>query len=138
MTVWSDASRTRRTSRWYPSTPTIKRFLKVRLLQEYRFHTPGRMSGKGQVERLPPPRLSVRYVIRQETSAGAHGKGRNAPTAATPRERLDRFSSSATLRQVRGPMPETERTSLCTEDYWRKAATTSRAVPTPSPGHRIG
>ena len=36
----------------------------------------------GQIERLPPPGLSARYVIRQETSAGAHGKGRNAPIAA--------------------------------------------------------
>jgi len=38
----------------------------------------------GQIERLPPPGLSARYVIRQETSAGAHGKGRNAPKAALP------------------------------------------------------
>jgi hypothetical protein len=40
------------------------------------------MTASGQIERLPPPRLSARYVIRQETSAGVRGKGRNAPKPA--------------------------------------------------------
>jgi hypothetical protein len=33
----------------------------------------------GHEERLPPLELSARYVIRQETSAGAQRNGRNAP-----------------------------------------------------------
>ena len=37
-----------------------------------------------QIERLPPPGPSARYVIRQETSAGAHGKGSNAPLPDLP------------------------------------------------------
>src|SRR5262245_48048391 len=37
---------------------------------------------EGQIERLPPPGPSARYAIRQETAAGAHGKGRNAPVTA--------------------------------------------------------
>ena len=42
------------------------------------------MAGKGHEERLPPLTLSARYVIRQETSAGAHGKGSNAPFPDLP------------------------------------------------------
>jgi hypothetical protein len=37
------------------------------------------MAASGEIERLPPPRLSARYVIRQETLAGASGNGRDAP-----------------------------------------------------------
>jgi hypothetical protein len=47
-----------------------------------RFRICVRRSAVGQIERLPPPRLSARYVIRQETSAGVRGKGRNAPIPA--------------------------------------------------------
>ena len=50
-----------------------------------------RMTQKGQIERLPRPGLSARYVIRQETLAGARGNGRDAPVAvvrgATSHER---------------------------------------------------
>ena len=42
----------------------------------------GAMAGVGQEEPLPPLGLSARYVIRQETSAGAQRNGRNAPKAA--------------------------------------------------------
>jgi hypothetical protein len=38
-------------------------------------------SASGQIERLPRPGLSARYVIRQETLAGARGNGRDAPEA---------------------------------------------------------
>jgi hypothetical protein len=36
----------------------------------------------GQIERLPPPGLSARYAIRQETLAEARVNGRDAPKAA--------------------------------------------------------
>jgi hypothetical protein len=35
----------------------------------------------GHEDPFPPPRLSARYVIRQETFAGTHGNGRDAPEA---------------------------------------------------------
>ena len=35
----------------------------------------------GREDPFPPPRLSARYVIRQETFTGTHGNGRDAPKA---------------------------------------------------------
>jgi hypothetical protein len=37
---------------------------------------------KGHEDTFPRPRLSARYVIRQETFAGTHGNVRGAPQAA--------------------------------------------------------
>ena len=39
------------------------------------------MAEKGHEEQFSPPTLSARYVIRQETFAGTHGNGRDAPKA---------------------------------------------------------
>jgi hypothetical protein len=39
------------------------------------------MAGKGHEDPFPPPALCARYVIRQETFAGTHGNGRDAPKA---------------------------------------------------------
>jgi hypothetical protein len=39
------------------------------------------MAGKGHEDPFPPPELSVCYVFRQETFAGTHGNGQDAPTA---------------------------------------------------------
>jgi hypothetical protein len=33
----------------------------------------------GHEDQFLPPKLSARYVIRQETFAGTHGDGRDAP-----------------------------------------------------------
>ena len=41
-----------------------------------------RTAARGHEEQFSPPTLSARYVIRQETSAGVRGKGRNAPKPA--------------------------------------------------------
>jgi hypothetical protein len=46
------------------------------------------MTAMGHEDPFPPPRLSARYVIRQETFAGTHGNGRDAPIAAVPRSRV--------------------------------------------------
>jgi hypothetical protein len=37
------------------------------------------MTGMGHEDTFPRPRLSARYVIRQETFAGTHGNVRGAP-----------------------------------------------------------
>jgi hypothetical protein len=39
------------------------------------------MTQMGHEEQFSPPTLSARYGIRQETFAGTHGNGRDAPTA---------------------------------------------------------
>jgi len=43
------------------------------------------MAASGHEEQFSPPALSARYVIRQETFAGMHGNGRDAPKPAIPR-----------------------------------------------------
>jgi hypothetical protein len=43
-----------------------------------------RRSPLGHEEKLSPLTLSARYVIRQETFAGTHGNGRDAPSAVIP------------------------------------------------------
>ena len=43
-----------------------------------------RRSASGHEDAFPRPRLSARYVIRQETFAGTHANGRDAPKAAVP------------------------------------------------------
>src|SRR5271165_5797386 len=40
------------------------------------------MTGMGQEDQFPPPRLSACYVIREKTFAGTHANGRDAPIAA--------------------------------------------------------
>jgi len=39
------------------------------------------MGALGHEDPFPPPELSASYVIRQETFAGTHGNGRDAPVA---------------------------------------------------------
>lgn len=53
-------------------------------------------SALGQIERLLPPGLSACYMIRQETFARRHGKGREAPRAAIP----DRYPLSRLAARV--------------------------------------
>jgi hypothetical protein len=43
------------------------------------------MAVEGHEEQCSPPTLSARYVIRQETFAGTHGNGRDAPKTAVRR-----------------------------------------------------
>ena len=43
-----------------------------------------RMTAKGHEDQFPLPRLSARYVIRQETFAGTHGNGRDSPITDLP------------------------------------------------------
>ncbi len=40
------------------------------------------MGALGHEDPFPPPELSASYVIRQETFAGTHGNGRDAPIPA--------------------------------------------------------
>jgi hypothetical protein len=42
------------------------------------------MAGSGHEDPFPPPELSACYVIRQETFAGTHGNGRDAPIPDLP------------------------------------------------------
>ena len=56
------------------------------------------MPGVGQEGRFPPPRLSARYRISQETFAGTRANGRGAPIAAVrPATRLDPGEPGADL-----------------------------------------
>ena len=55
----------------------------------------------GHEERLLPPGLSARYVIRQETFAGTQGNGRVAPIPDLPETSLVRLKSTLTTRSLR-------------------------------------
>ena len=46
------------------------------------------MTAEGHEDPFPPPGLSGRYVIRQETLAGTRGNGQDAPEAGLARLRL--------------------------------------------------
>ena len=46
------------------------------------FNQLGAMAGVGYEDAFPRPKLSARYVIRQETLAGTRGNGREAPIQA--------------------------------------------------------
>jgi hypothetical protein len=48
-----------------------------------------RVTAEGQEERFPPPRLSARCRFSQETFAGTHGNGRDAPKAVLPANSAD-------------------------------------------------
>jgi hypothetical protein len=52
------------------------------------------MAGLGQIERLPWPGLSARYVIRQGTLAGAGGNERDAPLPAVRLTTIGRLKST--------------------------------------------
>ena len=53
-----------------------------------------RRSVKGHEEKFSPLTLSARYVIRQETFAGTHGNGRDAPKAVMRRTTGDPVGST--------------------------------------------
>jgi len=48
----------------------------------------------GHEEQFSPPTVSARYVIRQETFAGTHDNGRDAPKAAIRALRIELAGST--------------------------------------------
>jgi len=55
---------------------------------------------KGHEDTFPRPRLSARYVIRQETFAGTHGNVRGAPKNEPARAGGERSSRSVHFIEV--------------------------------------
>jgi hypothetical protein len=52
------------------------------------------MTEMGHEDPFPPPELSAGYVIRQETFAGTHGNGRDAPIPVIRGATIGRLKSA--------------------------------------------